>query len=213
VVPPKSAAPIQQPVRQPSIKQTNVVVQSPPQQQQQQQQQQIPTRVPSNQSIPKPESIKEAPPSRPSSQLSKVAPVIEPPKASPPPNINTNDKPPIDWKEALNQVGGDHDFLKEVLQDLLEEAKTAEDDIGGAIQNRDFGGVMRAAHRIKGSASYLSCDPLRDISYSLQQSGHDGEENPTNMALWPPIEEQFRQFKEHVAALKLSIASGVPSDL
>lgn len=119
-------------------------------------------------------------------------------------------KPPIDWKEALNQVGNDRDFLNEVLQDLLDEAKTAEDDIATAITAQDFGGVMRAAHRIKGSASYLSCEPLRDISYILQQSGHEGEDNPTNGNLFQTIEEQFREFRLCVKYLREAIANGVP---
>jgi len=97
------------------------------------------------------------------------------------------------------------------LQDLLDEAKTAEDDIGASIKARDFGGVMRAAHRIKGSASYLSCEPLRDISYTLQQSGHDGQENPSNLDLFVTIEEQFREFCLCVAVLRQAIAAGVPA--
>jgi len=35
----------------------------------------------------------------------------------------------IDWEEAMVQVGGDEEFLGEVLGDLLSESKTAEDEI------------------------------------------------------------------------------------
>jgi hypothetical protein len=35
-------------------------------------------------------------------------------------------KETINWTEAMDQVGGDREFLDEVLQDLLEEARTAE---------------------------------------------------------------------------------------
>ena len=36
----------------------------------------------------------------------------------------------INWEEAMNQVGGDRDFLDEVLADLLTESQTAKDEIG-----------------------------------------------------------------------------------
>ena len=36
----------------------------------------------------------------------------------------------INWEEAMNQVGGDKDFLDEVLADLLTESQNAKDEIG-----------------------------------------------------------------------------------
>ena len=122
-------------------------------------------------------------------------------------------KPPIDWREAMNQVGGDKEFLTEVLQDLLDEAKTAENDLATSISAKDFGGVMRAAHRITGSASYLSCEPLRVISFALQQAGHAGEEDPTNLGLFVKIEEQYKIYCACVKVLREAIGDGIPENL
>lgn len=80
----------------------------------------------------------------------------------------------IDWDEALNQVCGDEEFLDEVLTDLLEEAQTAKDDIGASIENKDFESTFKAAHRIKGSASYLYCDKMRQLSLDMQLAGQEG---------------------------------------
>jgi len=119
-------------------------------------------------------------------------------------------KPPIDWKEALKQVGDDRDFLNEVLSDLMEEAKTAEDDILDAINKEDYGGVMRAAHRIKGSASYLSCEPLKEISYTLQQSGHEGEEGKAKPELLSRIKNEYNEFKDRLKELREAVQNGIP---
>lgn len=81
----------------------------------------------------------------------------------------------IDWAEAMNQVGGDRDFLDEVLRDLLNESDEAEREMETAIKAEDYGTVRRAAHRIKGSAAYLCCNALRDVSMTLQDLGHEGE--------------------------------------
>lgn len=80
----------------------------------------------------------------------------------------------INWEGALEQVAGDEEFLNEVLRDLRTEADTAEDDLTTAIAAKNLDAVMKAAHRIKGSASYLCCDQLRDVSFTLQNLGHSG---------------------------------------
>ena len=112
----------------------------------------------------------------------------------------------IDWDEAMVQVGGDREFLNEVLQDLLAESRTAEEEIGEAIKTSDFSGVMKAAHRIKGSASYLCCEALRDISLKLQDAGHDGTTSPKDPEqLLIQIDLLFDLFVECLKALRTEI--------
>ena len=112
----------------------------------------------------------------------------------------------IDWDEAMVQAGGDREFLNEVLQDLLAESRTAEEEIGEAIKISDFSGVMKAAHRIKGSASYLCCEALRDISLKLQDAGHDGTTSPKDPEqLIAQINVLFEHFVECLKALRTEI--------
>lgn len=66
----------------------------------------------------------------------------------------------IDWDEAMSSIGGSEEFLQEVVQDLLKEASTAEEDIGKGMKDADLTAIMKAAHRIGGSASYFSCEDL-----------------------------------------------------
>ena len=66
----------------------------------------------------------------------------------------------IDWDEAMSSIGGSEEFLLEVVQDLLKEAATAEVDISTGMKNADLLAIMKAAHRICGSASYFSCEDL-----------------------------------------------------
>lgn len=127
-----------------------------------------------------------------------VVPVIVPPSLT--------DLKIIDWDEAMVQVGGDREFLNEVLQDLLAESRTAEEEIGEAIKTSDFSGVMKAAHRIKGSASYLCCEALRDISLKLQDAGHDGTTSPKDPEqLLVQIDLLFEHFVECLKALRTEI--------
>lgn len=66
-------------------------------------------------------------------------------------------------------------------------------------------GVMKAAHRIKGSASYLCCEILKDVSLKLQDAGHLGTTELTP-AIMETIEALFAQFVAALEALRAEIA-------
>jgi HPt (histidine-containing phosphotransfer) domain-containing protein len=99
----------------------------------------------------------------------------------------------IKWEEALEQVGGDKEFLKEVLDDLSNETEEALHVIESGIEIGDFVAIERAAHRIKGSASYLCCERLQAVSLELQMTAH-GHDNHK----FPRIKVLFELFKECV---------------
>jgi HPt (histidine-containing phosphotransfer) domain-containing protein len=102
----------------------------------------------------------------------------------------------VNWEEALNQVGGERDFLREVLGDLETECDSAIEEIKNGIKGKNFEDIRKAAHRIKGSASYLCCNRLREIALKLQEAGHTGELGAPNPAkLLTFIEEMFGDFQ------------------
>ncbi len=116
----------------------------------------------------------------------------------------------VDWDEALNQVGGDKEFLHEILNDLVTEIDTAQKDIGEGITNKNFDTIMKAAHRIKGSASYLCCERLREVSFRLQNAGHDGMALTEEAAITTAIEsitELYNLFNTNVTELKEAITA------
>jgi HPt (histidine-containing phosphotransfer) domain-containing protein len=115
----------------------------------------------------------------------------------------------IDWNQALEQVGGDEEFLLEVLRDLLEEALSAQERIADFIDAENFEKVMHEAHKIKGSASYLACDELKDISLQLQDDGRAGMNGTggNDAQLWKEIKAKFNIYKEALKDLRKEAAS------
>jgi HPt (histidine-containing phosphotransfer) domain-containing protein len=100
----------------------------------------------------------------------------------------------INWREALETVNDDKEFLQEVLEDLVTELCTAKEEITAAVKRKDFESIMKAAHRVKGSASYLACHPLKDCAFNLQQMGHNGSSD----ADLEEIIDEFTKFKKLV---------------
>jgi HPt (histidine-containing phosphotransfer) domain-containing protein len=113
----------------------------------------------------------------------------------------------IDWENAMNQVGGDEDFLTEVLQDLLEESRSAKDEIKVAIEKKDWDTVKKAAHRIKGSASYLSCDEIKESALKLQDLGEAACKN-CGSKLENAIIDEFETYKSAFINLERAIRKG-----
>jgi HPt (histidine-containing phosphotransfer) domain-containing protein len=114
----------------------------------------------------------------------------------------------IDWDEAMNQVGGDVDFLNEVLQDLLQESDTAEEEIGNAINDNDFSSIQKAAHRIKGSASYLCCDALKESALSLQDLGNAGTTSSNKPKVMGDIKDEYKNFRFQLKELHAAVKKG-----
>lgn len=96
----------------------------------------------------------------------------------------------IDWDKALSNVGDDRDFLDEVIQDFVGEAEKAQNLLSDGLKRKDFALIMTEAHKVKGSASYLSCDELEYISSKLQDYGHEGKtiSKEKEPQLWRDIE-------------------------
>jgi HPt (histidine-containing phosphotransfer) domain-containing protein len=68
---------------------------------------------------------------------------------------------------------------------------------------------MKAAHRIKGSASYLCCEQLKAVSLKLQDAGHEGTQNTAKAAeILASIEALFTEFKVALEDLKNEIKNG-----
>ena len=106
-----------------------------------------------------------------------------------------NQLPIINWKQALESVGGDRDFLLECLDDLILEARTSEQQIEEAIRALDFKGVKTAAHKIKGSAAYLFCKPLEDVCAQINVVTIEGIKSGNGM---DSIEKLFKIYSKLV---------------
>ena len=118
----------------------------------------------------------------------------------------------IDWDEALVQIGDDEEFLFEVLGDLDVEAIEAQTEIGDALKAKDFSSLMKAAHRIKGSTSYLACEIVNHCALKMEvlASSHTpGSTTPATCTpdeAWVQVEGLFVLFNQGLVCLKAEIA-------
>lgn len=81
----------------------------------------------------------------------------------------------IDWDDAMEQVGGDEEFLRELLVELNGEIESQTNSIENALRlevmtQEHYIIVKRGAHVIKGSAANLMCPQLKQTSHELEKA-------------------------------------------
>jgi len=74
--------------------------------------------------------------------------------------------------EALARIGGDEELLRDLCQIFLEESPKLLQKLQQAVAAGDTDGVMRAAHSLKGEASYLGADGTSQAARQLEDMGH-----------------------------------------
>mmetsp|Transcript_9538 Transcript_9538/g.10588 ORF Transcript_9538/g.10588 Transcript_9538/m.10588 type:complete len:127 (-) Transcript_9538:331-711(-) len=110
----------------------------------------------------------------------------------------TNESKVIDWDEAMEQVGDDEEFLRELLGDLRQETDGQVKKISEIIAtpcDSPFHLIMRAAHVIKGAASNLMCEQLRSTAMALEQDAKVANENPEESNIIK-VKEDFLQLEK-----------------
>jgi hypothetical protein len=121
---------------------------------------------------------------------------------------------------------GDHQFLKEILNDLKEETINASDRILRGIYLRAFHEVEKASHIVKGSASFFFCTDLINAADKLVQLAREGlmlgieetvKEDSTILSerngqpcrdpktIWGDIEATYIEFGQCVGALNVEL--------
>ncbi len=103
-------------------------------------------------------------------------------------------RPPLDRAEALDRIGGDQDFLAELLG--LYDAEFAEKSaaLAAAIEAGDMDAVRALGHGLKGSSANLSLPGLREAAQEMETAG--GERNAAAARkILERLNEEYRALK------------------
>jgi len=66
----------------------------------------------------------------------------------------------LNLESALDRLGGDKEFLLELLKELVEQIDLGFADLEKAVSLSDFDGLKKIAHGLKGAAANLNADSL-----------------------------------------------------
>jgi signal transduction histidine kinase/CheY-like chemotaxis protein/HPt (histidine-containing phosphotransfer) domain-containing protein len=81
----------------------------------------------------------------------------------------------FDRAEALNRLQGDEGLLEELVGLFLKDSPEQLANIRRSIEHRDFTGLERGAHSLKGSVANLGAHRAFDIAFELEKTARGGE--------------------------------------
>ncbi len=107
------------------------------------------------------------------------------------------DEEVFNYKEALSRYGGDYEILKTIIDGYLEDTEERLRNIAPAIKEMDIDTVYLIAHSIKGGASYIGADSLRETAHEIEEAAK--KENFENIEpLMEKINEDFKTFLQTI---------------
>ncbi len=80
----------------------------------------------------------------------------------------------MDYQSALERIGGDNEFLVELLDEMMLQLDDGIETIKKAIAESDFETLKRTAHGLKGAAANLEINHLAELFKELEMLGGQG---------------------------------------
>jgi PAS domain S-box-containing protein len=79
----------------------------------------------------------------------------------------------IDWDVALRRHDNDVEFLKESLKKFFERFEKRFEIMSAQLEMGECEDLIRNSHTLKGEASQLAMEPVRQICFNIEQNGAD----------------------------------------
>ena len=106
---------------------------------------------------------------------------------------------PMDIDGAAQRLGGDLEFMREIVQEFMNFAPEQIDLIRAEVGNGNAPGIELASHTLKGAAASINAEQIRAIALRLEEIGRSADLRNAETAL-AELETQFKRLQDFVAA-------------
>lgn len=101
----------------------------------------------------------------------------------------------INYESALERLGGDKEFLSELLTEMINQVDQQFDELDEAVKNSDFNTIHSAAHGLKGASANLDLTRFVHLFRILEEQGSNGKLEGAEALL-----EEVKKSKEELSA-------------
>jgi len=103
----------------------------------------------------------------------------------------------IDYASALERIGGDRDFLFELLSIYQEEFSSSAQALEQAIRSQDYTAIQELGHSLKGSSANLSLIQLREKAYLIETAGREQNLELARTST-EELKTEFQRLQDHL---------------
>ena len=111
----------------------------------------------------------------------------------------TADAAVFDEAALVERLMGDHELARDVLRGFLDDLPRQIDTLERTLAENDLALATRQAHTIKGAASTVSAEALRQLAAAIEAAGRAAD-LPTMKALVPGLRPSFDALKASIEA-------------
>ncbi len=105
---------------------------------------------------------------------------------------------PINRAEALERIGGDPEFLRELLGIYSEEFLLRTKELRSAVSEKSFSAIQELGHTLKGSSANISLPGLQKAAFGLEMAGREKDLQKAKDSL-ASLEKEFERLKKFLA--------------
>jgi HPt (histidine-containing phosphotransfer) domain-containing protein len=107
-----------------------------------------------------------------------------------------NEEPaPFLRREALERVGGDAEFLDDLLSLYDEEYASKMEGLRAAVAGKAFETIRELGHGLKGSSANLSFPGLQSAAWAMETAGREKDAAKSAAAL-KSLEREYQRLKK-----------------
>ena len=103
-------------------------------------------------------------------------------------------KPVFDQESVLERVGGDMEFLKELIELFKSDYPQKMAQLSKGIKEEDFKTIKETAHSMKSASGNLSLTRVYDLSFKIEGMGRKGKIQG--------IEKAYNELEEELGKIK-----------
>ncbi len=102
-----------------------------------------------------------------------------------------------DWDRALYQVDGNEELLKGLLDMFMDDFPNKMADLKTALDAKDTDGIRLHAHSLKGNASSIAINSIKQVAFKIEKAGEYGKLDILDAGL-TALQKEFDRFKAEV---------------
>jgi HPt (histidine-containing phosphotransfer) domain-containing protein len=103
--------------------------------------------------------------------------------------------PAINLTDLQSRVMDNSEIVRQVIDAFIEDIPTRLILLKGSLKSGDMAGATLQAHSIKGAASTISAEGVREIALTIEEDCRAGENVQKIMSALPSLEREFEKVK------------------